>query len=147
MGWLQKNYPRFEAEDFVQITLYRVYQNAAGYRGECHAQAKDWVFTILRHAVYDYFRSGWDQVQELETLPLERRPPEDWRERDLDLQIWLRKNLTPREQQILAMRVQGYTQAEIGLALDLSGPRVNQILRELAEKIRCAIQRRDEAAD
>ena len=134
---------RQDAEDVAHETLIQVWRYASHYRGaHSDASARRWVRQIARRLALRRLEA----LQRFASAPLEdcttagphtvaQEDPEAWVAQREAWEHFLAA-CTPRERQIIALRYEGLTLAEIGRRLDVSAPRVHQILRRLAERWR-----------
>lgn len=132
------------AEDLTGEVFLEAVRSIRGFRGE--ADCKTWLFSIARHRWLAWLRKKKRQPQ-LEALqdflPDGGESPEDLA-RYTDLLTRVRRLLDkepPRTRKIVAMRLDGYSFYEIGLACGVSESSARVIDHRAKARIRDALQK------
>ena len=119
-----------EIEGVAQQTMLQVWQKASTFRGQTEREAMGWVMRIAERKALDLLR------MEQRTTDLD---PERYSGYDkVDETDWPRffSRLTPREREVVDLLYQGYKAVEIAATLQVSEPRVTQLIQAVREKAR-----------
>lgn len=140
-----------EAESIVQDVMFCVYRKAGTYNGNSDAQATSWLYRITHNRTIDITRA-MRRFQEVE-LDADDRPmselPDPDNENDDDtrraeevdeeirqyLNLFI-QSLTPREREVLALKVKGLRSNEIAEIVGVSAPRITQLMQNIQRKAR-----------
>ncbi len=119
-----------EIEGAAQQTMLQVWQKAATFRGQTEREAMGWVMRIAERKALDLLR----MEQRSAELDPERHSAFD----QIDEVDWKRffARLTPREREVVELLYQGYKAVEIAASLQVSEPRITQLIQAVREKAR-----------
>jgi len=119
-----------EIEGAAQQTMLQVWQKAATFRGQTEREAMGWVMRIAERKALDLLR--------LETRSTELDPERHSAYDRVDETDWPRffSRLTQREREVVELLYQGYKAVEIAAGLQISEPRVTQLIHAVREKAR-----------
>lgn len=120
------------ADDLLQETYFRIVR--AGFEPESDDHARNYLFKVATHLVYDHFRSP-----KKDTLPLEHSPAVDGPAHHLHLRndLWrVFKTLKPRERQLLWLgHVEQFSHQEIGQILGLKPSSIRLLMYRARRKL------------
>jgi RNA polymerase sigma-70 factor (ECF subfamily) len=125
------------AEDIVQeafMALYREFRRGT----EIH-NPKAWVLCVVRRQIGKSRDRTWETLQEVERLPapvVETEP-----EIEIDSLTEMLSVLTPREEEVLLLRLSAMKYREIAAQLGISGNSVNTLLARAIQKLQKAAGR------
>ena len=129
----------WEAEGIVQQAFLKIFRKAASYQGQSDGEAWGWIWAILQHQIIDFIRQRDRYEIRLVSLEDENCTGQQviFDELSLDNQGRVRRFLVSqpeREQLILEMLFDGFSQKEIALQLGVSLPRITQILKNIQKR-------------
>jgi RNA polymerase sigma-70 factor, ECF subfamily len=135
------------AEDLVQdtfIELYRVLRD-----GKAIDNRRAWTLVVLRRGIGKHFRDvkrtgGWPSIDEAEALGLLPAIPPDTDLSDDELARLLAV-LTPREEEVVLLRLDALKYREIAAHLGISASSVNTLLARALQKIGQLVRREAES--
>ena len=127
------------AEDLVQDSFLQLYRDLA--RGVEIANPKGWTLTVLRRLILHHFRDSRREgvrvaIDNLETMPANADPDMD-RFLNGGLAV-LFSVLSPREEEVLLLRMESLKYREIGDRLGISPNSVTTLLSRALKKLRLA---------
>ena len=136
-----------EAESIVQDVMFCVYRKAGTYNGSSDAQAASWLYRITHNRTIDITRAmrHFQEVElDADDSPMSELPdPDDdddtrrAAEVDEEIRQYLNlfiQSLTPREREVLGLKVKGLRSNEIAGLVGVSAPRITQLMQNIQRK-------------
>jgi RNA polymerase sigma factor (sigma-70 family) len=128
-----------QIENIVQHTMLKVFEKAHQYTGQTDNRAQSWVWRIA-------FNKGIDTVnvkeivEDVETVFYyvnDDGNTENSEESCIENEDWEQflTSLSSRQKQVVTLLSQGYEREEIAKMLEISAPRVSQLLTEILGKM------------
>jgi RNA polymerase sigma-70 factor (ECF subfamily) len=131
------------AEDLVQDTFMQLYRELR--RGRTVDHPKAWTLCVLRRAMSKHVRTYERQggapqpLEVLDTLPV-GPPPDVPRDIQWDETTQLFSVLSPREEEVLLLRMEALKYREIAQRLGISANSVNTLLARALRKLQMAMK-------
>jgi RNA polymerase sigma factor (sigma-70 family) len=129
----------WEAEGVVQQAFLKIFIKAPTYHGQTDGEAWGWIWTTTQYQMIDVIRQKNTHEISLVSLDDEICASQKvlFDDFSLENQDLLKKffvSQPEREQQILRMLFDGFSQKEIAAQLGVSLPRITQILKSIQKK-------------
>ncbi len=132
---------RERADDFVQEAFLALYSGICA--GRTVENPKAWTLSVVRHQLANWRRSNrrhpeeLTPIEDLDLLPARYDEPCDRADEPDDIGVLLAR-LTPREEEVVLLRLQSLKYREIAAQIGISGKSVATLLARALRKMRLA---------